>query len=800
MKSFHPPLSQAFIKDRVRIDDPLRGYQIRHATGGWLQGFLVWTNFTVWTLDFQWDSTHPASGLPQYDVASEGLGDTNDDGTLSEELQALPRGEQDPLDGGTVLKQVAEISLLGGLGCGELLLRKAIEDICDSKTSDNCNYKYVVLQATEGSRRFYEKMGFVRVGAVCRYRWAEYCTKGDISATTGKKVDVQNVEGMEVDPKFHGYRHWTYTNESCKSLNAHGGPSVMMCLRLDDYDKDKRQTISELLQPHLVSKKPTIQLFGNVANPDSENLAPTRKSQRRSSGSWKITEQEEQEQQIKKKAHSSSVIGEMESSGTTSSASSRRKSNRSKRGRNTSLANSCYVLYGVEGGKNSSNKGDEDTKSGNSTKQKRQKLKIKRNFIIDEKEAMKKIGSQAVVIPVAASNQLNTSRLSSNAIQAKGKALTPTSDSSKIFLEEASQEVLPLSHVEDCNSGKIVANCNKKKVKDNDISVATRPDNNPFEKRKLTGLMLADCSSVCKMKIDLEKVVPKSTAAQFLNDANEKSIKNATGGESCEKKIKQLQSKAEGMSNVAIESEAPWEGDDAQEMLAESEDMKDSRVNIPFTRPSLSKSADVKSTKPIVEKTEKENSASLSSGIPPKIISRKRSRQRAMKISASKLFKQTVINNQTDTNSNFYNRVVVRRNVQSGSDEGHDRRSTKRRKDNFRWRYNGGLMIDHRYEFCYYFVLHYNESKKSMTIVPMVKDGVFERAAESEVENPFDERLLGRPRYQCNILETDKNWIRDAPLEEYAIVADAVAVFDTCFIAQEAWDIGGSGNAFVPAL
>ena len=35
-------------------------------------------------------------------------------------------------------------------------------------------------------------------------------------------------------------------------------------------------------------------------------------------------------------------------------------------------------------------------------------------------------------------------------------------------------------------------------------------------------------------------------------------------------------------------------------------------------------------------------------------------------------------------------------------------------------------MVDHGYEFCYYFVLDYNEAKKKMTIVPIIKDCVFE--------------------------------------------------------------------------
>lgn len=93
---------------------------------------------------------------------------------------------------------VAEIGLVGGLGCGEYLLRLAIADICEQ----NC-YKCIVLQATESSMSFYEKFGFVRVGAVCKYG------------------DSRNVEG---------YRHWTYADE--QNLAVHGGPSLMMAKRI----------------------------------------------------------------------------------------------------------------------------------------------------------------------------------------------------------------------------------------------------------------------------------------------------------------------------------------------------------------------------------------------------------------------------------------------------------------------------------------------------------------------------------------------------------------------------------------
>lgn len=111
-------------------------------------------------------------------------------------------------------------------------------------------------------------------------------------------------------------------------------------------------------------------------------------------------------------------------------------------------------------------------------------------------------------------------------------------------------------------------------------------------------------------------------------------------------------------------------------------------------------------------------------------------------------------------------------------------------------------MINHRYEFCYYFVLHYNETKKTMTMVPMIKDGVFERPTgrkdKSITSSVLDERFLGRPRYQCNILETDKNWIRDVPLEDYTVVREAVAVVDTPLVAHEAWDI--CSDSFGPCI
>jgi hypothetical protein len=122
---FVAPLSREYIRDRIDIDDPLRGYQIRHETGGWLQGFLLWTNFTTWTHYFTWDSLHAKSGMATT-CATYLQDDTN--GSLAKTLQALPR-QGDPSDAGIVFENIAEIALLGGLACGELLLRLALEEI-----------------------------------------------------------------------------------------------------------------------------------------------------------------------------------------------------------------------------------------------------------------------------------------------------------------------------------------------------------------------------------------------------------------------------------------------------------------------------------------------------------------------------------------------------------------------------------------------------------------------------------------------------------------------------------------------
>lgn len=874
MASFQPPLSQAFIKDRVQIDDPLRGYQIRHAKGGWLQGFLVWTNFTVWTLDFQWNSNHPSSGLQRRDIESEGRSVTDDDGTLSTELQALPRGAQDPLDGGIVLKKVAEISLLGGLGCGELLLRKAIEDIRKSKNNNNCNYKYVVMQATEGSRRFYEKMGFVRVGAVCRYRWAGYSTNktGVATATTGNNPGLNKVDATDVDPKstfdppstFHGYRHWTYTNESCKSLDAHGGPSIMMCLKLEDKDEtnkqhEQQQTVSELLQPHLVHQKPVIELFGNVSNPVSENVAPTRKSERRSTSSGSLRSMHQQENTSV--SHRPSFTGVAESGGlTAATATTRRTSNRSKRGRNMSLANSGYVFYGVEGGRNCPSKRilNARTHSKNTTKRQRRNSKLTRNVPPAVIGSTKEKVNEAVVVPSAAnkSDLVSTSShegASPIIIQAKGLAFPLAATSyAKSSREKSPAEVpLPSSPVNGYSPNKIITICTKKNIENSNITSSPHQDHkkSSAKSRNVPATSVDSKKCIENLKSDYPPnrrttaIISKTKAveigiagaessvlAEGLVGVDKISIETANAAQDRFESNRPQLDFVRGISTVASPTGAPKKGGSPNVVHKRVERIEDSSLNNlaidPEIDPSLSKvggkTAVRKMHKPIEEvNINKSPSPSLTrqqgaklpkqrapvhhygtrGSHPATIMPRKRSRQPVMLVDESKLFKQKV-SRKASTAADFQNQVVVRRNIQSVHEQGSGRRISKRKRGNenpqkgcIRWRYNGGLMIDHRYEFCYYFVLHYNESEKSMTIVPMIKDGVFERTTGSKNNSinstVLDESVLGRPRYQCNILKTDKNWIRDAPLEDYAIVPEAAAVFDNPLVAQEAWDLAG---------
>lgn len=167
------PLSLEYIADRLDIDDPSFGYLVR-TPEGMLQGFITATTFTNWQKNFRWDSLHElAFYYDDSDSEDEDGGRcpskkqrlVDRDGRLASELQQTVR-LGDPYDEGIIWPRIAEISLLGALGCGRTLVKLLIEQLEFQKASGSANYDYIALQATDNSIPFYESLGFVRVGAV----------------------------------------------------------------------------------------------------------------------------------------------------------------------------------------------------------------------------------------------------------------------------------------------------------------------------------------------------------------------------------------------------------------------------------------------------------------------------------------------------------------------------------------------------------------------------------------------------------------------------------------------------------
>lgn len=211
-KAASKPLSLEYLADRCDVDDPIWGYVVRTAhddmstsenretksktmerkkrkgknhtrsnnnsnsngsvknsNNGMMQGFITVTTFTNWQKSFRWDSMHDSAfSYDEPDVA-EAMATKerkfDEDGSLAAQIQNTVRCG-DPWNEGIVWPRVAEISLLGALGCGRVLLSLVIERLESMQPTAKHNYDYVVLQATNNSIPFYESMGFVRVGAV----------------------------------------------------------------------------------------------------------------------------------------------------------------------------------------------------------------------------------------------------------------------------------------------------------------------------------------------------------------------------------------------------------------------------------------------------------------------------------------------------------------------------------------------------------------------------------------------------------------------------------------------------------
>lgn len=126
------PLSLEYMADRLDIDDPLFGYVIRTNENldgqenwkrGMLQGFITVTTFTNWQRTFRWDSSLEAAfdqDMEQMEKEREsGKRSWDSTGKLARELQSTIRFGN-IWEEGVVWPRIAEISLLGALGCGRV--------------------------------------------------------------------------------------------------------------------------------------------------------------------------------------------------------------------------------------------------------------------------------------------------------------------------------------------------------------------------------------------------------------------------------------------------------------------------------------------------------------------------------------------------------------------------------------------------------------------------------------------------------------------------------------------------------
>jgi hypothetical protein len=191
---YEKPLSETYIKERLDYDYPLDGFVIKsNDQFQHIQGFIVATCFKTWRKSFRFTFDEPAALITPVDRRCH---KTDIDGLLTTELQKCEVQEIDN-GGGFCFTRICEISLLGGLGCGGALLSRTLSEIRQSR-----KYDYCVLQSTKIAIPFYEKHGFVRIGAVCKFN------------------DKEGVHDV-------AYRHWS------EIVNGEAvEPSYMMARRL----------------------------------------------------------------------------------------------------------------------------------------------------------------------------------------------------------------------------------------------------------------------------------------------------------------------------------------------------------------------------------------------------------------------------------------------------------------------------------------------------------------------------------------------------------------------------------------
>ena len=129
LQSLPPPPEEEPINSCGSADSSIQPYAHRinplKVQPSMLQGFVAVTTFTNWQTTFRWDSMHDSAfsydepHMAQQMASGERKFDY--DGKLAEDMQATVRSG-DPWNEGIVWPRIAEISLLGGLGCGKVSL------------------------------------------------------------------------------------------------------------------------------------------------------------------------------------------------------------------------------------------------------------------------------------------------------------------------------------------------------------------------------------------------------------------------------------------------------------------------------------------------------------------------------------------------------------------------------------------------------------------------------------------------------------------------------------------------------
>ena len=148
-----------------------------------------------------------------------GMRKIDEDGSLTERLAQQER-QGDPVKTGVVWPRIAELGLLVSLGGGGVVLRYALQQLQAQGW-----YEYVVCQATLAAVGFYERVGFVRVGAV-----AKYAEKG----VTAEELAARPVTG---------YRHWADADELMEEADF-GEASYLMALDLRRWEGGAKLELS----------------------------------------------------------------------------------------------------------------------------------------------------------------------------------------------------------------------------------------------------------------------------------------------------------------------------------------------------------------------------------------------------------------------------------------------------------------------------------------------------------------------------------------------------------------------------